>query len=441
MATVTWTGAAGDGNFSTPGNWSNGAAPGNNGNIYEINTNASITLTAAVNVGNLVVTSNASVTLSGPYTLSVSSTTEVDTGSVLTLASTTTLAAGTISVSGAGTAEISGGTVTASGTTTLAAGQNLLLNNTHFTDASPISGAGTITLSGSTADWTGSPPSATVAFSGAGSTLIVEQWPSGMSVSNFGAGDVIEAGNQTLYLLNTGTTSGGNTVYDLVNGNNGGASNFGTVTLAAGTSVPGNPTAGQYSSILAASGGGYTICYCAGTLIATPEGDVAVEDLKAGDLVFTADGRALPVRWMGQSKVARAFAEKLRNYPIRISAGALGDGLPLRDLRVSPDHALFLEGVLVHASALVDGVNIVREETVPESFTYYHVELASHELLLAEGVAAESFVDNIERTHFQNWDARETPREPVAEMAYPRVKSARQVPVALRKRLQVDRAA
>ena len=94
----------------------------------------------------------------------------------------------------------------------------------------------------------------------------------------------------------------------------------------------------------------------------------------------------------------------------------------------------------MQAAALVNGTSITREEDVPESFRYYHIELATHELLLAEGCPAESFVDNIDCMNFHNWDAREAPVEPVIEMDFARAKSARQVPVAVRNAI-ADRAA
>lgn len=118
---------------------------------------------------------------------------------------------------------------------------------------------------------------------------------------------------------------------------------------------------------------------------------------------MTAGGRAAPVVWMGRQTVSRRFAAPLRVLPVRIRAGALGEGLPRRDLLVSPDYALFLDGVLVHAGALVNGSTIRREADVPERWTYWHVELAYHALVLAEGVAAESFVDHAERMAFDNW--------------------------------------
>ncbi len=183
-----------------------------------------------------------------------------------------------------------------------------------------------------------------------------------------------------------------------------------------------------------------TLCFYPGTALATPAGEMLVEELKAGDMVMTAKG-AMPVRWIGHNHIHTRFADPLRSLPIRIRQGALGGGLPERDLLLSPDHAIFMDGILAHASALVNGTSIVREYDVPEQFTYYHVELETHELLLAEGVQAESFVDNVDRMHFHNWDERTAPDAAVMEMDLPRAKSARQVPMAIKRRLGLNQFA
>ncbi|GAN80978.1 Hint domain-containing protein [Acidocella aminolytica] len=179
-------------------------------------------------------------------------------------------------------------------------------------------------------------------------------------------------------------------------------------------------------------------CFCAGTLISTPNGDRPVETLEAGDLVLTVDGDAVPVRWIGRRAVEPRFADPLRSQPIRIRQGALGNGLPARDLLVSPDHAMFLDGLLVQAGAMVNGVSILRETRMTQRFTYYHIETPDHSLILAEAAPTETFVDNVDRMAFDNWaeyEALDSERAPVMEMPYGRVKSARQLPVRLRAKL------
>ncbi len=180
-------------------------------------------------------------------------------------------------------------------------------------------------------------------------------------------------------------------------------------------------------------------CFMAGTMIATPAGTAAVETLKHGDLVILQDGDVAPVTWLGRQTVSTLFADKLRVLPIRIKAGALAEGLPGRDLLLSPCHAVLLDDVLVQAGALVNGVSIIRETQVPDTFTYYHVEVANHALVLAEGVPAETFVDNVDRLAFDNWAEHEAlcgPAVAIPEMSHPRAKSYRQVPPALRNALQ-----
>ena len=181
------------------------------------------------------------------------------------------------------------------------------------------------------------------------------------------------------------------------------------------------------------------ICFMPGTRIRTPDGDREVESLQIGDLVTSSDGLDLPVRWIGRQTVSTRFADPLRVLPIRICEGAFGVNQPERDLLVSPDHALFIGGVLVQAGALVNGSTITREQDVPEVFTYFHIELADHSLILAEGVPAETFIDNVDRMGFDNWQEHEAlcgGCEPLVEMPYPRAKSRRQLPRKIREQIE-----
>jgi hypothetical protein len=134
-------------------------------------------------------------------------------------------------------------------------------------------------------------------------------------------------------------------------------------------------------------------CFLQGTRIATPAGAVAVEYLHEDDLVLTASGEAKPVRWIGYRHIV--MAAELPNAhlyaPVVIKAGAIAEGKPARDLWVTPDHAILVEGRLIPAKLLINGRSI---RQVPRAeYSFYHLELDQHDLLLAEGLEAESYLD------------------------------------------------
>jgi hypothetical protein len=145
-----------------------------------------------------------------------------------------------------------------------------------------------------------------------------------------------------------------------------------------------------------------TPCYCQGTLILTDHGEIPVEDLRIGDRLVTATGLARPIRWIGRRSYDGRFVAGRRDVlPVLIRQGALADGIPRRDLSVSPLHAMFLDGALIPAGLLVNGVSIVQPETV-DQVRYFHLELESHDIILAEGAASETFVDDQSRGMFHN---------------------------------------
>ncbi len=143
-------------------------------------------------------------------------------------------------------------------------------------------------------------------------------------------------------------------------------------------------------------------CFLRGTLILTDHGDVPVETLAIGDVLVTALGHHRPIRWIGRRSYAGRFlAANEGIHPVRFHAGSLGAALPQRDLLVSPEHAMFLDGMLIPARSLVNGVTIVQERGLAK-VDYFHVELDTHDVLLAEGAPSESFLDDNGRGVFHN---------------------------------------
>ena len=187
----------------------------------------------------------------------------------------------------------------------------------------------------------------------------------------------------------------------------------------------------------------YNFCFAAGTGIAGPDGETAVENLKPGDLITTEDGRNVPVKWVGYQTISTRFnpAERLR--PVRFALGSLGEGLPHSALTVTADHAMLVDGILCVASALVNGSTITRVPLAEmgERFTVYHVETEAHDIILANGAAAETYIDHASRRAFDNfaeYEALYGGEAEIAELAYPRVTAARQLPAHIRARLGRD---
>jgi len=145
-------------------------------------------------------------------------------------------------------------------------------------------------------------------------------------------------------------------------------------------------------------------CFAAGTRILTPGGEVPVEHIRVGDEVVTLRDPARPtakVIWTGRRAIDLMRAGNVQAlWPVRIAAGAFGQGIPARDLRVSPHHAIYCDGALFEAISLVNGVSIVQE---PECrfVTYHHLEVEGHDVLLAEGLPAESYLDTGGRENFE----------------------------------------
>ena len=146
------------------------------------------------------------------------------------------------------------------------------------------------------------------------------------------------------------------------------------------------------------------VCFLAGVLIQTPSGEIAVENLAAGDLVCTRiEGRtvARPVIWIGSRSVDIGNDAALAAYPVRVRAGAFADNIPHRDLLVTSEHCIHVDGRLVPVRMLVNGSSIFVDRSLTQ-FTYFHVELETHSILIADGLETESYLDTGNRANFAN---------------------------------------
>ena len=294
---------------------------------------------------------------------------------------------------------MAGGTLSVA-SLTLAAGSSL---TGHGTVAGVTGGAGIVTASGGVLAITGTLASNGVVTIAAGATLYV---PSGIAagpaVTFSGSGGTLELFGSAAGLLATvGGLAAGNAI-DIAGAAVTGAAyaqvdaNDGVLSLAGAAGSLGSielvgPYAGYAAATLPDGRGGTLIslvpCFAAGTRIATPAGEVPVERLRVGDMVLTASGPCR-LRWAARRLCDATIAPELR--AVRVRAGALGDGLPRRDLLLSPQHALYLRGVLVPAVALVNGRGIRRDPATV--IQYHHIGFDRHTTVFAEGASTESYL-------------------------------------------------
>lgn len=145
-------------------------------------------------------------------------------------------------------------------------------------------------------------------------------------------------------------------------------------------------------------------CFLSGTHIATPDGQIVIDELRIGDLVTTVSGRAKPIKWIGRNRYTRTSSETWTPdlLPVRVAKFALSDHTPNADLFLSPGHALYLQGLLIPVVSLANGRSIVSgQRTSSLELDYFHIELEDHSAVLAEGAAAETF-DGSNRFGFDN---------------------------------------
>jgi hypothetical protein len=172
--------------------------------------------------------------------------------------------------------------------------------------------------------------------------------------------------------------------------------------------LPGDFTTNEFVVTNMAGGAEVTaLCFCANTLIATPSGARPVQDLVAGDRVVTLGGAVRPITWVGIGSVLATRGRRSAATPVIVRKGALADNVPFQDLRVTKGHSFLLDGVLIPVEFLVNHRSILWDDRAQE-VTLYHIELATHDVLVANGAPAESYRDDGNRWLFRNsntgWD-------------------------------------
>ena len=190
----------------------------------------------------------------------------------------------------------------------------------------------------------------------------------------------------------------------------------GTLSFGGGSFALALSGAGGVAASASTDGAAVVTCFRAGTRIATVRGEIAVEHLAIGDRVHSLplpsasqmeerERRARDeVSWIGHRHIDCTQHPKPHLvWPVRVMHGAFGDGLPHRDLWLSPDHAIYVNGVLIPVKYLINRTTIVQ---VPVAdVTYFHVELPHHAVLLAEGLPVESYLETGDRANFDNGGA------------------------------------
>jgi hypothetical protein len=177
-------------------------------------------------------------------------------------------------------------------------------------------------------------------------------------------------------------------------------------------------------------------------MITTQTGETAVEHLKIGDFLRTETGANVPIKWIGRQTIYK-WRQNSKTSLVRIRAGVLGKGLPHSDLTVTADHGILIDGYVINASALVNGATIdwVPLAELADSFIVYHIETEAHDVILANGAPAETFIDYVGRRSFDNYqeyiDLFGAERL-TQEMPLPRISARRLLPTGIRARFGIS---
>jgi hypothetical protein len=171
---------------------------------------------------------------------------------------------------------------------------------------------------------------------------------------------------------------------------------LGATTPAPGESFTQLVAAAPDTNIRGVSFAPTVACFAAGTRLRTPGGDVPVERLSVGGTLLTVSGQARTIGWIGRCTIDCArHASPEQVTPIRVAADAFGPGRPSAPLYLSPDHGVFVDDVLIPVKHLVNGDSI--RPAPCAVVTYFHVALATHDVVFAHGLPCETYLDGAAR--------------------------------------------
>ncbi|ATI12916.1 hypothetical protein CPF11_11035 [Acetobacter pomorum] len=425
MTTYDWIG--GNGNFNNPKMWKDSdsgtiASYDPNGqNPVVINTDKDITIDTTPysysdqwkNQYPNATTEPESVTFSGTGTVTITGSGGVASYGTISLGDSQTVILDGTTMSASKT--VSGGTIKLENAANLSVNTSLDTTTIDFGGNSTNSGHNTVTL-------------------GSGSYSI-------KNITNFSPDDSIVIKNQygytnvewvktganTYSLLgvdqygNTSTSAGNNYIATNVSFAQSGMDKAGNPTYYTpsdlyGGGTTGTITSGEFVGDTFYLGSGLSsnsdntmviTCFLSCSMIRTPEGDVAVEDIQIGDEVLAFDWKnnkevTRPVVWVGKAHavVRPGLPDDEAGYPVRVLKDAIADGVPYKDMLITAEHCLFFEDRFVPVRMLVNGVSIFYDKSIT-SYDYYHVETEQHSVIQADGMLTESYLDTGNRSSFR----------------------------------------
>ncbi|MGX7347129.1 Hint domain-containing protein [Acetobacter pasteurianus] len=262
-----------------------------------------------------------------------------------------------------------------------------------------VNGGSTIGLSGNYNNG-----SSIVSGTGTGNTILVSRdaSQSNLPISGISKGDMIGVNGSTVNTATYTNTNGSGSV--VLNAADGHTYTYNSVAYdtSSNTGVPEGTTIATSTQ-----GGNAIICFLAGSMIRTLEGDVAVEDIQIGDQVVTFDWRnnndvTCPVVWVGKARatVHPELPDDEAGWPVRVLKDAIADGVPYKDMLITAEHCLFFKDRFVPVRMLVNDASIFYDKSIT-SYDYYHVETEQHSVITADGMLTESYLDTGNRSSFR----------------------------------------